>query len=435
MVKTPIVLKKILWKNDFLFPLAMWFLSRVLIWTVMLVVVPNLPLSSTETSSITGWRVFEAWDSVHYRAIATNGYEFINDGKQHNLAFFPLFPLSIWVLMKLGLPFEAAGLLVNNLAFLVALYYLYFWTREYYGIQVAQWATTVVSWYPSSMFTGVIYTEGLYLLLSTATLWSFDQKQYGWTAFWGAMATATRPTGIALIPALAIAAWKERRPPIAYITTLVTTLGILLFSLYCTIFFGNPLAFIAAQRGWRPSLGFDWQGWLNMIMQIIVGLNNWKYGWIKNSSGGINDILHPLLFAMIVGSGYCLWHFRKHLSSAKIFYIFYVLVLLLLMFAKEQLINQLLNAFMLLGGGYTLWYFRSQLTPVTVIYGFCGIGLLLASGGTISLSRLAYGIIPLSVAIGVLLSRHPRQGCLTLGLFVTLMTKIAVGFAQERWVG
>lgn len=56
-------------------------------------------------------------------------------------------------------------------------------------------------------------------------------------------------------------------------------------------------------------------------------------------------------------------------------------------------------------------------------------------GGTISLSRLAYGIVPLNIAIGVLLSRHPRQGYLILGAFMTLLAKIAVGFAQERWVG
>ena len=90
---------------------------------------------------------------------------------------------------------------------------------------------------------------------------------------------------------------------------------------------------------------------------------------------------------------------------------------------------------MVLGGGYVLWRLHTQLTPVIVTYGFCGIGLLLASGGTISLSRLAYGIVPLNIAIGLLLSRHPRQGYLILGAFVALLAKIAVGFAQERWVG
>ncbi|MEH1826159.1 MAG: mannosyltransferase family protein [Nostoc sp.] len=435
MVKVQIVIKKVLWNNDFLFLTTIWFASRIFIWTAMLLIAPKLPLPAEDFLPHFGWGIFDAWDSVHYRAIATSGYEFVNDGKQHNLAFFPLFPLSIWVLMKLGLTFELAGMLVNNLAFFAALYCLYFWVKEGYGINAAHWVIAVVSLYPSSIFTGVIYTEGLYLFLSAATLRAFDQKQYGWTALWGAMATATRPTGMALIPALAIAAWKERRPLIAYIAGLTTAIGILLFSLYCAIYFGNPLAFIAAQKGWRPTLGFDWQGWLNMFMQIVVGRENWQNGWVQNPSGGIQDPWYLFLFGLSVATIYLLWHFRQRFSSVKLFYGLYALALVLLILASEQWINNLLNLFMVLGGGYILWHLHAQLTPITVIYGFCGIGLLLASGGTISLSRLAYGIVPLNIAIGVLLSHHPRQGYLILGVFMTLLAKIAVGFAQERWVG
>jgi Gpi18-like mannosyltransferase len=434
MVKAQILIIKFLWKNEAFFPAAMWFLSRILIWSTMLLVAPHLPLPSTDDLPSLGWGAFDAWDSVHYRAIVTSGYEFVDDGKQHNLAFFPLFPLCIWALMRLGLSFEMAGTLVNNLAFGAALYFIYFWVKEQCGIKAAQWATAVVSWCPMAMFTGVIYTEGLYLFLSTAALRAFDQKEYRWTVLWGAMATATRPTGIALIPALAIASWKERRPPIAYLASLASATGILLFSLYCAIYFHNPLAFIAAQRGWRPSLGFDWQGWLNMLMQIVVG-NNWKFGWVQNPNGGLQDPWHPFLFSVVVGSIFLIWRNRKSLHSMNRIYGLYTLIAFLLIIAEKQLINNLLNALMFLGGGFVLWRLRTKLTPVAVIYGFCGIGLLLVSGGTISLSRIAYGIVPLSSAIGVLLSRHPRQGCLMLGLFAMLLVKLAVGFAQEQWVG
>lgn len=432
MVRSQILIIKFLWKNEAVFPAAMWFLSRILIWVAMLLIAPHLP-PNTGNSPL-GWAAVDGWDSVHYRAIVTSGYEFVDDGKQHNLAFFPLFPLSIWALMRLGLSFEIAGTLVNNLAFGAALYCLYFWVKEQCGIKAAQWATAVVSWCPMAMFTGVIYTEGLYLFLSTAALWAFDRKEYRWVVFWGAMATATRPTGMALIPALAIAAWKERRPLIAYLASLASATGILLFSLYCAIYFHNPLAFIAAQRGWRPSLGFDWQGWLNMLMQVVVG-DNWQFGWVQNPHGGLQDPWHPLLFCVVVGGIFLIWRTRKSLHSMNRMYSFYALIAFLLIIAEEKIINNLLNALMLLGGGFVLWHLRTKLTPVAVTYGFCGIGLLLASGGTISLSRLAYGIVPLNVAIGVLLSRYPRQGCLMLGLFAMLLVKLAVGFAQEQWVG
>ncbi|MBD2502038.1 mannosyltransferase family protein [Anabaena azotica] len=433
MAKLQIFITKFFCKNDFVFPIAMWLLSRVVIWITMLLVAPNLPSAPDGLSSL-GWGIFDAWDSVHYRAIATTGYEFVDDGKQHNLAFFPLYPFSVRMLMNVGLPFEVAGLLINNLAFLAALYFLYLWLKSYYGMRIARWGTVVLSWYPSAMFTGVVYTEGLYLFLSTAALRAFDQKQYGWTAVWGALATATRPTGMAMVPAFAIAAWQQRRSFMAYIAGLATATGVILFSVYCAFRFQDPLAFIVAQRGWRPSFGFDWQGWFHMLMKIVLGSQNWQWGWVKPESGLINDPWHPLLFILVVGGGYCLYHFRQYLN-AKMIYGYYSSVLFLLLIAPEDFLNRLLNVSMVVGGGYSLWNCRSKLTPVTLIYGCCGIGLLLASGGTISLSRLAYGIVPLSIAMGMLLSRYPRQGYFVLGLFITLLARIAVGFAQEQWVG
>lgn len=424
MAQKQLVIRKDLWTNDFLFPALMWLSGRLTIWTAMLLVAPLLNAPPGGITPTFDWEVFDAWDSLHYQAIATSGYEYANDGKGHNLAFFPLFPLIVRGFMSIGLPFEVAGTLVNNLAFFAALYCLYFWVKQYLGIDSARWATAVVAWCPPSIFAGVIYTEGLYLLLSTAAMQAFDRERYGWTAIWGAMATATRPTGMALIPAFLIVAWKQRRPPIAYVASFATATGILLFSLYCAIQFGDPLAFIHAQRGWRTSLGFDWLAWWKMLMQISVGTANWKHGWIK-------DPLHPLLFGIIVSSGYILWRFRRQLDSVKLSYGFAALVLFLWLLAGDPLINTVA----VLGGAYLLWHLRNQLTPITTIYGFCGLALIFASGGTWSLSRLAYGIVSLNVALGVLLSRHPRWGYLTLGLFAILLASLSVRFAQKLWVG
>ena len=424
---------KFIWTDDFLFPVSMWLVSRLLMGIAMFLIAPNLPALPDGITPHFGWGIFDAWDSVHYRAIATEGYEFINDGKQHNLAFFPLFPVSIFMFMKLGFSFEIAGLIINNLAFLGTVYCLYSWVKKQSGISAAHWTIAVITCCPMSLFTGVIYTEGLYLLLSTIALRAFDQKQYHWTAICGAMATATRPTGMALIPAFLITAWRQNKPPIAYIVGLLSATGLLIFSLYCQLNFHDFLAFIAAQKGWRPSFGFDWEGWLNMFMQILFG-QNWYFGWVENDQGGIKDLWYPLFFSLIVISSCCLLYWRKYFNPL-IFYTFYAIVILCLIIADQGLINNLLNVSMILGSSYLLWCFRKQLTPIMVIYGFCGIGLLLASGGTISLSRLAYGIVPLSAAIGICLSRYPRQAYLIMGLFITLLGKLAIGFAQEIWIG
>jgi Gpi18-like mannosyltransferase len=96
--------------------------------------------------------------------------------------------------------------------------------------------------------------------------------------------------------------------------------------------------------------------------------------------------------------------------------------------------DQLINTAMVLGGGYLLWHLRTKLSLVTVIYGFCALGLILASGGTWSISRIAYGIVSLSIALGVLLERYPRWGYATMGFFTILLASFAVRFAQHLWI-
>lgn len=416
--------KKRSWTNDILSPGAIWLSSRFLLWIVMLCLAPNLPAPPGGVSPEFGWEVFNVWDSGHYYNIATSGYEFSYDGGEHNVAFFPLFPLIVRGLMNLGLRFEIAGMLVNNLSFCLACYCLYFWVKQSHGRKAAIWTVAVLAWIPASMFTGVIYTEGLYLLLSIAALQAFDAEQYAWTAVWGAMATATRPTGIALIPAFIITAWKQRKPVAAYFAGLATAMGLLLYSLYCAIQFGEPLAFVIAQKGWRSSLGFDWQSWGKMLVQVVAGTTNWKHG-------SIQDPWHPILFTVIIALGYFLWRFRDKWGVEKIGSGIIVLGFLLWLLAGDPLINTMA----VIGSGYLLWHLRHRISMVATIYGWCGLGLLLASGGTWSLIRLSYGIVSTSLALGIFLSRYSRWGYLTLSFFAIIMASLSVRFAQELWVG
>lgn len=401
----------------------MWLLSRLLIAAAMLLIAPLLPASGRGIVPTAGWGVFSAWDSVFYEKIATVGYEYATDGNEHSVAFFPLLPLFIRGVMSLGLPVEVAGTLVNNLAFLGALIVLYAWVQERHGINAARWATAVLAWCPLSLFGTVVYSEGLFLLFSTAALRAFDKKQYAWTALWGALATAARPTGMALIPAFLLVAWRERSFAFAYLASLATGIGLLLYSVYCQIQFGDFLAFLHAQQAWRTSLGFDWQGWRKMLMQITLGTKDLHHDLIKHP-------LHPLLFLLIVGSSYLLWRFRKQLGSTKVGYGNAILGLFLWLLGGDPLTNVV----MIFGGAYLLWYLRAQLSPVAVTYGFCALGLLLASGSTISLNRLAYGIVSLAIALGVLLARYPRWGYVVMGFFAILLTSFAIRFAQQQWV-
>jgi Gpi18-like mannosyltransferase len=415
-----------------LFVVAMWLSSRLLIAVTMLLIAPLLPAPPNGIAATFSWDVFTAWDSVWYQQIATNGYQPSDNGALYSTAFFPLFPLIIRIFMNLGLPFAVTGTLINNLAFLAALITLYFWVNDSYGKSAARWATAVLAWCPYSLYGTVVYTEGLFLLCSTSALRAFDKKQYIWTGFWGGLATATRVTGVMLIPAFLFVSWKDRRGLKAYLASLSVASGLLLYNLYCQIKFGDPLAFLHAQKGWRSSVGFDWQGWRKMLMQIVVGQNN--------LNGYIQDPLHPLIFILIIGSSYLLWRFRGKVGATKVRYGFYFLWILLWLLTRNSLPNDpfssepLIKVLLIFGGVYLLWFSRNTIPLVAVIYGFFSYALILNTGLTASVERYAYGIVSLSFAFGLLLARYPRWGYAIMGFFAILLATFAVRFSQELWL-
>ncbi|MGI2902400.1 hypothetical protein [Tolypothrix sp. VBCCA 56010] len=418
-------------KNIF-FVVAMWLLSRFVIAVAMLLIAPLFTAPANGIAATFSWDVFTAWDSIWYHLIATSGYQTTDNGALYSTAFFPLFPLIIRLVMNLGLPFAVAGTLINTFAFLAALIILYSWVNESYGKSAARWTTAVLAWCPYSVYGTVVYTEGLFLLCSISALRAFDKRQYIWTVFWGGLTTATRVTGITLIPAFLFVSWKERRGLKAYVASLAVSSGLLLYNLYCQIKFGDAFAFLHAQKGWRSSVGFDWQGWRKMLMQIVIGPTN--------LNGYIQDPLHPLLFAIIIGSSYLLWRFRGKFGATKVRYGFYLLWILLWLLTRNSLPNDqftsepLIKILIIFGGVYLLWFYRNKIPLVAVIYGFLSYALILNTGLTASVERYAYGIVSLSFAFGLLLARYPRWGYAIIGFFAIILATFAVRFSQELWL-
>jgi Gpi18-like mannosyltransferase len=417
---------------NILFPVLIWLSSRLAIAIALLFLAPLLPTPPDSIPATFSWKAFSAWDSLWYQRIATFGYDYAPDNKQHSIAFFPLFPLTIHLLMMLGLPFEVAGILVSNVTFLAALVVLYFWVAEHHGKSAAMWSTAALAWCPYSLYGTVIYTEGLFFLCSTAALRAFDKKQHLWAAFWGALATATRVSGAMLIPSFLFVAWKQRRGIQAYLASLAAGGGLFLFGLYCQIRFGDALAFFHAQKAWRPSFGFAEDGWWDMVMQIVVGE--------RYDDNSIVNFWHPLLFAMIICSGFLLWRFRAQLGVAKMRYGLCLLWLLLWFLTYQPLpydpfsSDPLVKLTLIFGGIALLWFSRGKVPLVAVVYGFCSYGLIFNTGLTASVERYAYGIVSLSFAFGLLLARYPRWGYPVILFFAFPLLNLSVRFAHKLWV-
>ncbi|WP_353259707.1 hypothetical protein, partial [Prochlorothrix hollandica] len=341
------------------------------------------------------------------------------------LAFFPLLPLLIHLAMaSTHLPFEVVGTVINNGGFLAALLVVYRWVDQSHGPRLAQWCTAVVAWCPFSLFGTVIYTEGLFLAFSTAALYTFQHRHYGAAALWGALATATRVTGLALVPTFLLVAWRQQRSWAAYLSALGSTVGIALYSAYCGWRFHEPLGFIKVQHlFWQQEQDFWGQSWIKMFAQVTIGSQNWKQGHLV-------DPWHPLIVVLIAVLGYSIWHHRQRLQPNTVCYLSYILILGFWILAG----NPLVNTVVILGGAGLVALGRHRLGLLAWVYGLSSFAIIFSSGRTTSAERYTYGIISVSLALGFLLARHPRWGQLTLGFFGVLLLLFSIRFSQHLWV-
>ena len=418
-------IRKFIDENPWAFICTMWLLSRLVIVVSLLIIAPLLPINPKGIVVTPDLGVFQAWDSNWYEIIALMGYSYANDGQQHSVAFFPLFPICIRFLMNLGFSFKIAGIIINNIAFFSTLMVVYHWVNEMKGKKAAQWTIAFLAFCPFSLFGTVIYTEGLFLLLTTTSLYSFQKQKYILASICGALASACRPPGVILVPTFLFIALRERRGVGAYLSSLFVGIGIGAYSLFCQIKFGDFLAFAKVQKAWQPSDGtFHGWDWIKMVTKAIFGRATLNYNWLA-------DPWYPLLFFLICFGFYWVWRSRTFLGERKTQYAFFLLGFLLWLRGETPM----LNTMMVFGGMYLLWKTRSQLPLILVIYGFLSLGLILSGGVALSPGRLVYGIISLSIALGLTLSKYPYMGYPTLVFCSYLLSQIAIRFAQQVWAG
>ncbi|MEM9541062.1 MAG: mannosyltransferase family protein [Cyanobacteria bacterium P01_E01_bin.42] len=408
--------------KDLRFVIKIWAWSRFLILLALWGIAPLLEVPSGHIQPAIDLQAFAWWDGEWYLKIAAQGYEYFDDGQQYSVAFFPLFPLSINLLTRMGISPELAGVAIANSAFLGAAVLLYFWVKEGHGTGAAKWATAVLVWCPYSLYGTVIYTEGLFFLLTILTLQAFEKKKYLKMSFFGILTTATRGPGIAAIPAFLWVSWREKRRKIAYFCSLAIAAGIFSYSLYCWWQFGDPLAFVKVQAAWGRSRAIDLLDWWRILMYVAIGVPNYDAGAIK-------DILHPLAFISICAIAFGLWQFRDRLGAISPYGGSFLILVLWLLGG-----DPFLTIFIVLGGILLLWHTRKELSLVATLYGFLSLGLILTSGRSDSSERLAYGIISLSMAAGIVLNKHPRFGYGILSVSGIILATFAIRFAQQLWI-
>lgn len=138
---------------------------------------------------------FANYDGAHYLHIAHNGYQ------QYEQAFFPLFPLLIHLLSLVsGSQFFLPGFLLANTCFLAGLYFFGKYLESVgKNTKTIVWIFLFLLSFPTSFFFGAVYTEGLFFLLVTASLYFAQKKRFGVLAVTSILAALTRLMGVFLI--------------------------------------------------------------------------------------------------------------------------------------------------------------------------------------------------------------------------------------------
>jgi hypothetical protein len=170
---------------------------------------------------LTFFAISSSWDGPYYYGAATDGYPpFLpmTDGQvvKSQLGFFPLYPMVVRALAWLpGVGPLDAGVALSLVCGLVATVLVWWLADAIWDRPTADRSAILFAFFPASFVFSMLYSEGLMLALSAGCLLALHRQRWLLAGVLGALATATRPNAIALVPAAAVAAFvairSERR--------------------------------------------------------------------------------------------------------------------------------------------------------------------------------------------------------------------------------
>jgi len=164
---------------------------------------------------------YARWDGGWYLQIATAGYHF-DRTTQSPIPFFPLYSLAMRHLARLTAPIPdsalcdpraavAWGIALNALAGAAAVWLLACWTSRWLGASAGREAAITLSCYPFAFYLcGPVYSEALFLALALGAFVALERGRPALAIALGALATAARPIGPALVVGLFVAALERR---------------------------------------------------------------------------------------------------------------------------------------------------------------------------------------------------------------------------------
>ena len=232
------------------------------------------------------------WDTGFYVSIAEEGYKYTGVSLP-SVPFFPLLPLLMRTVMFFGVDAVVAGVLITNVALLVATLFFYQLVEMEWGEKMADRTIWYFLIFPTSFFGSAIYSESLFLMCAILALYFARRRHWMAAGVFGMFAALSRFLGV-LVALLLVIEWgmqfrksSEARPALwTFLTIGLVPSGTLAYMGYLWQAFGDPLAFLHGSEAWgrAPSspmklLGDLFAtppgGWRVALSGGLIHLDNW----------------------------------------------------------------------------------------------------------------------------------------------------------------
>jgi Gpi18-like mannosyltransferase len=235
----------------------------------------------------TMWRA----DVAHYQDLARDGYRHepfdVENAHSRLFAFFPLHPLLLWLLSHVTKDVVLAGAAMSNLFLFIGLFFLHKLTLAFgYDLRTARRAIFYAATFPVSYFFSVPLTEALFLMLSVASFYMAKKENWWAAGALGAFASASRVTGVLLLPALLILSWQIYRSlQIRKILgLLLVPVGLCSYMLYSWWACGDPVAFRSAVAHWGRKPDFFLTAFFKYLIHPHAILEPWNFHLLNAAS-------------------------------------------------------------------------------------------------------------------------------------------------------
>jgi hypothetical protein len=239
------------------------------------------------------------YDTNHYINIAKLGYGTGVD-QRVLIVFFPLYPalikllyfplhFIISILLNINSVDEylVSALIISNVSYIVAAFYLFKLARIDYSKDVAFRAVFYFMIFPTAYFMHAAYTESLFLALALVSFYYARKNNWLVACIAGCFLTATRMTGVFIIPALVFEYlqqrdWKFTKIDRKSLFLFMVPIGVLSFLAINFFVNHDPFSFLPLEKEvWNKSienplkgfvLALGWFGdWVTPEQRVIVG--------------------------------------------------------------------------------------------------------------------------------------------------------------------